>query len=74
VLVKSLGEILNTQTGHLEQKPILSVAIPRDSIDRIQWESVDPADAMANFVHRMRFKKSKGLFAVQPVRLAELRV
>jgi hypothetical protein len=74
VLVTALGEILNTQTGHLEQKPILSVAIPRDSIDRIQWESVDPADAMVNFVHRMCFKKSKGLFAVEPVRLEELRV
>jgi len=74
VIVTALGEILNTQTGYLEQKPVLSVLIPRDTLSRIQWESVDPSDSMANFVHRMCFKKSKGLFAVEPVRLEELRV
>jgi hypothetical protein len=74
VIVTALGQILNTQTGHLEEKAVLSVAIPRDTVKRIQWESVDPSDAMVNFVHRMCFKKSKGLFAVEPIELSEIRL
>jgi hypothetical protein len=73
VIVNALGRILNTQTGHLEEKAVLSVAVPRDTIGRIRWESIDPADAMSNFVHRMCFKKSKGLFAVEPIQMSELR-
>jgi hypothetical protein len=74
VIVTALGEILNTQTGHFEEKPILSVAVPRDTLRRILRESVDPADAMANFLHRMCFKKSKGLFAIEPIQMSEIRV
>lgn len=74
VIVTALGEVLNTQTGHLEEKAVLSVAVPRDTVRGIQWESVDPSDAMANFVHRMCFKKTRGLSAVDPVQLSEIRV
>lgn len=72
VIVTALGSILNSATGHLEEKPVLSVAVPRDTCNRIRWESVDPSDTMANFVHRMCFKKGKGLFAVEPVLPSEV--
>jgi hypothetical protein len=74
VIVTALGRILNTQTGHLEEKAILSVAMPRDTVSQIRWAYVDPADTMANFVHRMCFKKSKGLFAIEPIELSEIAV
>ncbi len=74
VVVTAFGELLNTQTGHLEKTPILSVAIPRETARRIQWEFVDPSDTMANFVHRMCFKKSKGLYEIAPLQLSELRI
>lgn len=74
VIVTALGEILNTQTGHLDETPVLSVAVPRDTVRRIQWESVDPSDAMANFVHRMCFKKAKGLFAIEAIQLSEIQM
>lgn len=72
VVVTAFGEILNTQTGHLEEKAVLSVAVPRDFVSQIQWETVDPSDAMENFVHRMCFKKFKGLVAVEPIELSEI--
>jgi hypothetical protein len=74
VIVTALGEILNTQTGHLEERAVLSVAVPRDIVRRIKWDSVDPSDTIANFLHRMCFKKSKGLFAVEPIELSEIGV
>lgn len=72
MVVTAFGEILNTQTGHLEEKAVLSVAVPRDFVSQIQWETVDPSDAMENFVHRMCFKKFKGLVAVEPIELSEV--
>lgn len=72
-VVTAFGDVLNAQTGHLEQTPILSVAIPRATLQRIHWATVDPSDAMSNFIHRMCFKKGKGLFGVDPVQLSEIK-
>ena len=74
VIVTALGEILNTQTGHLEQKAILSVAVPRDTVKRIQWETVDPSKTMSNFVHRMSFKKTTGFLPIEPIEFSNIRV
>ncbi len=72
VIVHAMGEVLNTQTGHLEMQPILSVAIPRDSMERLNFEYLDPSDAMNNFVHRMTFRKTKGFLPVEAIRPEEL--
>jgi hypothetical protein len=63
VMVTACTNLLNSATGHLERSPILSVAIPRDTIEMMNFEAVDPSDSMANFIHNMDFKKTKG-FAV----------
>jgi hypothetical protein len=67
VIVTTMGSILNTQTGHLEERPILSVVMPRATIDKLNFETLDPSDALSNFVHNMNFKKGKGFNAVEPV-------
>lgn len=72
VIVTALGEVLDAKTGFQSEKPILSVAVPRETLTKIRWETVDPSDAMSNFVHRMCFKKGKGMFAVEPIELTEL--
>ena len=72
VIVTANGELLNTKTGHLEEKPILSAAIPRTTLSQINWETIDPSDTMTMFVHRMCFKKSKGLFEIEPIQVSEL--
>ena len=74
VVATAFEDLLNPQTGQLEPHPLLSVAVPRGSVDRIRWEAVNPSDAMANFIHRMGFKKLLGLVPVVPIQLSELQL
>lgn len=65
VIVNVIGEILNTKTGHLEELPILSVAIPRETLLKLNLDLLDPSDAMGNFVCNMKFMKTKGFRPVE---------
>jgi hypothetical protein len=65
VLVTIIGEILNTKTGHLEDMPVLSVAIPKDTLETLNFDMLDPSDGMDNFVHNMKFIKTKGFNPVE---------
>jgi len=59
-IVTALGDIVNAQTGHLEEKPLLSVAIPRRTLDKLDLNTIDPSESMKNFIHHMDFKKNNG--------------
>lgn len=72
VIVTAVGEFLNSQTGNLEEKTVLSVAIPRDTFEKLNFESLDPSDSMSNFVYRMKFKKTQGFSAVEKIKLSDL--
>jgi len=65
VIVNAMGNLLNTQTGYMEEKPILSVAIPRKTAEGLNFRMLDPSDSMSNFVHRMAFRKTKGFRAIK---------
>jgi len=67
VLVTAVDELLNTQTGHLEEAPILSVALSRKTIEGLNLEAIDPSDSMTNFKHNMSFKKTTGFDRVEHV-------
>lgn len=67
VIVTAVDELLNSQTGHLEDAPILSVAVSRSTIERLNLEAIDPSDSMVNFKHNMSFKKTKGFERVQRI-------
>lgn len=64
-IITAESELLNTQTGHLEMQPILSVAIPRETLQGLNFDMLDPSDCMENFVHRMKFMKTKGFQVVE---------
>jgi hypothetical protein len=72
VIVTAVGKLLNTQTGHIEEQPILSVAIPRDTLMGLNCDMIDPSDSMANFVHHMTFRKTKGFGAVKALAPSDL--
>lgn len=74
VIVNAVGELLNTQTGYMEEKPILSVAIPRETLERLNFEMLDPSDSMDNFVHRMAFRKTKGFQAIETIEPSDLQI
>ena len=67
VIVNVIGEILNTKTGYLEEVPILSVSIPKETLLKLNLEMLDPSDAMDNFVHNMKFMKTKGFNPVERI-------
>jgi hypothetical protein len=71
VIVNAVGNLLNTQTGYMEEQPILSVAIPRKTLEGLNFEMLDPSDSMSNFTHRMAFRKTKGFGAVEALKSSD---
>jgi hypothetical protein len=69
VRVNAISNILDSRTGHLEKKPILSVIIPPETINLMNLKTIDPSDSMNNFVHNMDFKKVSGFNEVKKVDL-----
>ncbi|MFZ5688623.1 MAG: hypothetical protein ACOY9Y_10710 [Bacillota bacterium] len=65
VYINAIGETLNTQTGHMDEKPILSVMIPRNTLEKLNFNNIDCSDSMSNFVHNMKFKKTQGFEPVE---------
>lgn len=74
VIVNAFTDLLNTQTGHMERQPILSVAVPRETLDRLNFETLDPSDSLGNFVFRMVFSKTKGFQAIETIKPSDLQM
>lgn len=74
VIVTAVDNLLNTKTGHIEETPVLSVAVPRKTLSALNLDSIDPSDAMGNFVHRMDFKKTRGFGATERLKPSELQL
>lgn len=60
--------MLNTQTGHQELTPILSVQIVRDTFMRLDLTHIDASDALLNFNHSVQFKKTTGFQRAEPLK------
>jgi hypothetical protein len=66
VLVHVDTKILNTSTGIMEQKTILSVLCPRETIEAIRWSHADASDVVEKLLHRMkRLGRGKGFAPVE---------
>lgn len=72
VFINVQSELVNLATGHLEQQTILSVAIPRQTIERLNFETLDPSDSMRNFKHNMKFSKTTGFSIVPDLQIDEM--
>ena len=73
-IVTAVGELLNTKTGHKEEQPILSVAIPREMLNKLNFALLDPSDSMDNFLYNMKFQKTKGFQAVKKILPTDLNI
>jgi hypothetical protein len=62
--------MLDTATGHMTDQPILSVLLPRATMESLEFDALDPSDALRNFNHQMDFKKSKGFSRIEPIEFA----
>lgn len=73
-LINAKGELLNSATGHLEEQTVLSVAIPPETLNKLNFETIDPSDSMANFKHNMKFSKTKGFQVVEEIDINSLSI
>ena len=71
VRISAIANMLNTQIGLMEEKPILSVIIKPETLNKINFHTVDPSDCMRNFVHSMKFKKTSGFEAVDKIEFSK---
>jgi hypothetical protein len=55
---------LNPATGHVEKIAILSVRYDRAALNRLNYTNLDPSEALVNFNHNMKFKKTQGFESV----------
>ncbi|WP_052608212.1 hypothetical protein [Leptonema illini] len=60
-IINAKGNVLNTATGMLETQPLLSVLLVRETMNKLNFQSIDPSDSMANFICNMKFKKNAGM-------------
>jgi hypothetical protein len=67
VLVTASVDAPDSRTGRVAEQPVLSVAIPRVVVARLDFAQLDPSDAMENFQHRGDFKASREAEAFQPI-------
>jgi hypothetical protein len=67
LVVTAMDDVLNSKTGHIEESPIVSAYIPRNTIRQMNMSRIDPSDSMDNFIHNMDFKKTKGFSVVDEV-------
>lgn len=70
VVVHALVDQFNSSTGLREKQVIVSAAMPRAILSRLNFTALDPSDSMQNFSHTMKFTKSGGFQGVDRVGLA----
>lgn len=62
-------------TGHEAEIPVLSVALPREALERLEFGRLDPSDSMENFAHRgdvMASRKSGEFNAIVPLKPSDV--
>lgn len=71
VAVHAMAEMVNSSIGHLEEVPIVSAIMPPETMDKLNFDTLDPSDSMQNFVHNMKFSKTNGFSQVDKVDVKE---
>jgi len=75
ILVTASADSIDASTGQTVDQPVLSVAMPREVVARLEFNRLDPSEAMENFLHRGDFKasrKSGAFLAITPLTQADL--
>jgi hypothetical protein len=67
LLLTARATIVDPRTGNIGEQPVLSVALPRDGVVKLNFEWLDPSDAIESFYHRGDFKASRKAGAFAPI-------
>ncbi len=65
VVVTVRTDLLDPGTGHIQPTCVLTIVTPRQTLEGLRFETLDPSEAMANFLCRMKFKKGSGMASVE---------
>jgi hypothetical protein len=77
VLLTATVDGIDLRIGHAAELPVLSMAVPRAVVERLDFEHLDPSAALENFPHRgdvSASKKSDAFVAIAPLRLEEIAI
>lgn len=66
-VVHIVDDYLDTHTGHREKITVLSVEFDRQTLKSLNFDLINPSDALNNFTHNMKFLKTAGLKAVERI-------
>lgn len=69
VLIHAKDSFVDTSIGNKAEQDILSVLITRDKTDEMNFDLIDPSDAMVNFTHNMKFLKTKGFQPIMRIKV-----
>jgi len=75
VILTATVDGIDSRTGHVAEFPVLSVAATRTEIEHLDFERLDPSDAVENFQHRgdvMTSRKSGGFVPIIPLSPADI--
>lgn len=64
VVVHAMEDVLDTSTGRMVHLPILSVKFDKATLNSLNFEAIDCSDALVNFEHQMKFKKTQGFVPI----------
>ncbi len=67
VVVHAVDEVLNTATGYVEEITIVSAVFDRQRLNGLNFERIDPSDALQNFDVHMQHMKTSGFRAVERI-------
>ncbi len=59
VIVTATADSVDPRTGTDIQRPVISVAIPRETAATLNYDRLDPSDALMQFTHRGEAKPSR---------------
>ncbi len=67
VVIDTQIQMLNPQTGYMENTIVVSALIPKPSLNSLNFQYLDCSDALGNFTHNMSFSKTKGFSKVESI-------
>lgn len=71
VIVTASVRIVDGPTGQEVERPVLSVSIPRQGLECLDFAHLDPSDSMESFVHRgdaAASRKSGEFVVIEPLK------
>jgi len=69
VVIHAVDNCFNPATGYPEDVTILSVAFEKDQLSFLNFQAIDPSEALLNFRHNMKFLKTAGFKPVDRIEI-----